>query len=277
MKTIVAPTDFSAASLNAVNYAADMACVTGCSLSLLYALPIMVAEVPMPVYGFDDNEKYEKEKIENLRHDLLLRIKDRIKIYTKVVTNDILSGITDFCSTVNPYAVVMGAETAGGLERLLGDAITTEAVKQLNWPVIVVPADAKFSNIRRVGLACDFRGVVDSIPFDEIRNIVEEFKAELHILHVNETTPENFSDGAVEESGWLQEMLYGLHPKYHFIKGSDIEKSIEEFADTNKLDMLIVIPKKHSLRHRIFNPSYSKQLVLHSHVPVMAVHEQGKS
>jgi nucleotide-binding universal stress UspA family protein len=39
MQTIVTPTNFSAASLNAVNYAADMACVIGANLSLLNVVP----------------------------------------------------------------------------------------------------------------------------------------------------------------------------------------------------------------------------------------------
>jgi nucleotide-binding universal stress UspA family protein len=276
MKTIVAPTDFSATSLNAVNYAADMACVTGCSLSLLhvYALPYVVGEVPLPLYGADTSENYESEKIEALKSDLLLRTHDRVKIYTVVRQGNILAEIDSFCENTNPYAVVMGAETAHGLEAFLGGALTVDAVKELKWPLIVVPADARFSNIRKIGLACDFRQVLDTIPFDEIRKMTDEFKAELHILHVNETTPDNFSEGAIEESAWLQEMLYGLNPKYHFIKDSDIEKNIEEFAEKNQIDLLIVVPKKYKLMHRLFEPSYSKNMVLHSHVPVMSVHEQ---
>lgn len=276
MKTIVVPTDYSPSSLNAVNYAADMACVTGCSLSIIhvYKPPYVVAEVPLPDIGAESSESFEKEKLEKLKSELLLRTFNRIKIYTAIKEGNILAEIEIFCKNVNPYAVVMGTEKAEGLEAFLGGSITLEAVKELNWPLITVPAFARFSNIKKIGLACDFRQVVDTIPFDEIRKMVQEFNAELHVLHVNETTPENFSEGAVEESAWLQENLYDLHPQYHYIQGSDIEMSIEEFSDKNHIDLLVVVPKKHKLLHRLFQTSYSKNLVLHSQVPVMAVHEQ---
>jgi nucleotide-binding universal stress UspA family protein len=276
MKTIVAPTNFSPVSLNAVNYAADMACITGCSLSVLhvYALPLVVGDVPLPLYGEDTREKYESEKIEALKSELLLRTKDRVKIYTVLREGNVLGQIDDFCKSVNPYAVVMGAETAGGLETALGNDFTIGAMNDLKWPVIVVPGGARFSNIRRIGLACDFKDVPETIPFEEIRKMVNEFSAELHVVHVGENSEGAFSPETIEESGWLQEMLYGLAPKYHFITGSDVEKGIEEFAEKNQLDMLVTVPKKHNLLHKMFSPSHSKQLVLHSHVPVMSVHEQ---
>ena len=51
MKTIIAPTDFSPISLNAVNYAADMAVSINADLSLLYVclLPITYGEAPYPI------------------------------------------------------------------------------------------------------------------------------------------------------------------------------------------------------------------------------------
>jgi nucleotide-binding universal stress UspA family protein len=48
MRTIIAPTDFSAVSLNAVNYAADLAVAINAELILLHVvqIPITVSEIP---------------------------------------------------------------------------------------------------------------------------------------------------------------------------------------------------------------------------------------
>lgn len=275
MKTIVAPTDFSEISLNAVNYAADMACITGCRLTLLhvYPMPIVISDVPFPVYGNDNTEKYDNERLEKLSSDLLLRTKERIQIYTEAMQGDVVVCINEYCKQVNPYAVVMGEETATGIEQFLNAAAATGAVKQLRWPVIVVPGGAKFSAIRKIGLACDYKDVPETIPFKEIKNMVNEFHAELHVIYVREPSESSLSPDTVEESGWLQEMLYEIKPKYHFISNNNIEEGIEEFTKSNNLDLLIVVPKKHNLLHKMFKKSHSKQLVLHAHVPVMAVHE----
>jgi len=46
-----------------------------------------------------------------------------------------------------------------------------------------------------------------------------------------------------------------------------------DFEEKNKIDLLIVLPRRHNLLGSIFHKSHTKQLVLHSHVPVMALHQ----
>lgn len=275
MKTIIAPTDFSPASLNAVNYAADMACVTNCELLLLYIHPyaLVAGEMLVTAYGDDNNKAYQKEKLDKLREDLLYRTRDRLKITARVEEGDIQAKIEECCLLVNPYAVVLGPETAGRIGEIIGAAITTDAIKNLQWPVIVVPENVHFASIKRVGLACDFKQVVHTIPVKEIKAVVKELNAELHILHVHDDGGVAYDVDTIEESGWLQEMFYDIQPKYHLINNNNIEEGIEQFADDNKLDMLIVVPKKHGVLHNLFAKSHSKQLALHSHVPVLSVHE----
>ena len=107
----------------------------------------------------------------------------------------------------------------------------------------------------------------------EITDLVREFKAEFHVIHVSEQSGSSYSAETVEESGFLQEMIGDLHPKYHFIRDTDIERAISEFAEKNDLDLLIIIPKWHSVISKIFGHRHSTKLVLHTHVPVMAIHE----
>ncbi|WP_026770258.1 universal stress protein [Asinibacterium sp. OR53] len=275
MRTIIAPTDFSPVSLNAVDYAADMACMLGARLTLfhVYAIPVPVGEVPMPAFSIELLEADAEQKIEKLKEKLLARTGDRIIIHNEIKAGDVLFRLTEYCATVKPYAVVMGAETASGIERFLFGGKTTGALDRVQWPLTIVPPLTKFKNIRKIGLACDFREVIESVRVKEIRELVEEFKAELHVLHVSEEPRNAFSSETIEESGLLQEMLGEMHPKYHFIKNPVAEQGIIEFAEKNKLDLLIIIPKKHSLISKIFHYSHSKQIVLHAHIPVMAIHE----
>ena len=150
---------------------------------------------------------------------------------------------------------------------------TLTALKKIQCPLLVVPPFTQFSNIRKIGLACDLKDVLDSVRVREIKELVDEFRAELHVLHVSEETRDTFRPETIEESSLLQEMLDGMSPKYHFINDPVIEKGVIEFAEKNKLDLLIIIPKKHSLVSRLFRYSLSKELVLHAHMPVMSIHE----
>ena len=57
------------------------------------------------------------------------------------------------------------------------------------------------------------------------------------------------------------------------IRKEEIEEAIFGFSEENNIDMLIVIPKQHNAISRLFRHSVSRGLVLHAHVPVMAIHE----
>jgi nucleotide-binding universal stress UspA family protein len=133
-----------------------------------------------------------------------------------------------------------------------------------------VPRDVRFSNIKKIGLACDFDNVVHTIPTDELRLLVKDFGAVLHVLNTGKRT--EFDPEVVFESGLLQEMIVDLKPEYHFITHDDVDKGILDFVDQNHIDLLIVLPKRRQLLEKLIHRSHTRQFVLHSHVPVMALH-----
>ena len=275
MKTIIAATDFSPMSLNAANYAADMARMTDAQLILfhVYAVPMAMSDIPVANYDVDQLESDATRFIERLKEKLLDRTGKRIIIHTEVRAGEVVTQLFDYCSKIKPDTVIIGAESVNGIERALFGGNTLTALKKIQCPLLVVPPFSKFSNIRKIGLACDLKDVLDSVRVREIKELVDEFRAELHVLHVSEETRDTFRPETIEESSLLQEMLDGMSPKYHFINEPVIEKGIIEFAEKNKLDLLIIIPKKHSLVSRLFRYSHSKELVLHAHMPVMSIHE----
>lgn len=275
MRTIIAPTDFSSVSINAVNYAADMACLLSANLTVFHAYPIPqpVSEIPIAELSLGALRADAEKKISALKEKLLDRTGERIIIHNELRAGDVLLQLTEYCNEVNPYAVVMGTETLNGPERFILGGKTTGAVKRLQAPLFVVPAAARFKRISKIGMACDLKKVIETVRVEEIKELVTEFDAELHVLNINTDGKEIPGGGAVEESGWLREMLGELHPQYHFINDPDVEHGVISFCERQKLDLLIIIPKKHNLFSNMFRHSHSQALVLHTRIPVMSLHE----
>ncbi|MBK9486552.1 MAG: universal stress protein [Chitinophagaceae bacterium] len=101
--------------------------------------------------------------------------------------------------------------------------------------------------------------------------LVHDFNAELHILNIGKK--EVFDADIVFESGLMQEMTLALKPTFHFIDNENTDEGIMDFAEKNQIDLLIVLPHHHNLLTGIFHKSHTKQLVLHSHVPVISIHQ----
>lgn len=275
MKPIIAPTNFSPASKNAVNYAADLAASLDRDLTVVHVCPLPLAynEIPPTINMGQMVEDAEKE-MKLLQDDLLLRVGDKIKINTKVLLGSVVPELKRICNEAQPFAIVMGTEQKGAFERLLTGGYAIDTVRQFSQPVFVIPPQATFKGFKRIGLACDYKDSEESIHLDDIKAIVKASRAELHVLYVGEDNSwEDFDNEMVEDVGWLSMHLEELKPAYDFVTAGKIEDGLNQYAEEKELDLLIMVPKKHGILSRMFLQSVSKQVVLHTHVPVMSIHE----
>lgn len=271
MKTIVVATDFSAAASNAATYAADMALAVKADLFLLhvYQLPMYYGEVPVQI-NVDDWQKDAENSLYQLRKELEKQTQGQVTIHTEVRLGNYLPELEAVCEKLDPYTVIIGSTGKSAAERVLFGSNAVYAMKHLAWPVITVPYGTKFTSIHKIGLACDLANVANTVPVDELSLLVNDFNAELHVLNIGKE--EAYDPDTIYASGLLGEMLVKVKPQFHFLSHKDTDQGILDFAEKNNIDLLIVLPKRRSLPEAIMHKSHTKQFVLHSHVPLMALH-----
>lgn len=273
MKTILIATDFSDTATNAAEYAADMAMAVDAGLLVVnvHQIPYSLGELPVA-------SSTESEIIQQVENDmnalvahLAKKTDHKLNIKSEIRAGEFLHELKHICQQVKPYTVIMGSQGRTGIERLLfgGHAIT--AMKNLTWPLVTVPQGSKFSAIKKIGFACDLEDVIETTPVDEIKRLVKDFNAELHILNTGKS--DEYSPELVFEAGLMQELLAMIKPQFHFISSGNVDEGIIAFAENNLIDLLVVLPKRHSLLDMLVHKSHTRQLILHSHVPVMALHQ----
>jgi nucleotide-binding universal stress UspA family protein len=275
MKPIIALTDFSPISLNAAKYAADMARSLNSGLSLLHIvlLPMTFSEVPYPPESMTELMKGAEQRMLELKNELVERTAGKIKIETAISTGSILTETENHCKAKEPYAVIMGTQGTSAMERVFLGSNTVGLIKHLSWPLFIIPPKAKFNGISKIGFACDLKKVDETIPFPELRSMVKEFNAELHVLHAGSEREGSYTAETAAESRSLQNSLQDLKPTFHFLTDGKPENVISEFAEKNKLDLLIVVPKRHNIIELLVHKRHSKKLVLQTQVPIVAIHE----
>jgi nucleotide-binding universal stress UspA family protein len=273
MKLILVPTDFSPISENAVKYATDMAMAVGSSLMLVnvYQLPISFSEVPLVTISMDDIKKISEEKLNELKHNIETITGDKIKIYTESKLGDVTEELIKLCKTLSPFAITMGTRGTTGTGRFFLGSNTIAVISKVDIPVFVIPPGVRFKPMRKIGLATDLREVVESTPVGKIRQIVQFFNAELHVLNVDYQR-RHFTASTPEETMNLDSLLAGMNPVYNFIENKDINEGLNEFVEKNDIDLLITLPKRHSILERFFEKSTTRELIHEAHIPVMCIH-----
>ena len=276
MKTIIVPTDFSPTSINAANFAANMAIAIDAEILLLNVFNIPLAysgDVPLMLLSVEDLKKASLEQLELLKEKMTKSSSGKVTIKVQSQMGNTVDELEILCNQIKPFAVVMGAKGTSGIEKVLFGSTALTAIRHLTYPVMCIPDGIEYGKgIKKIGFACDFEHVAETTPVHYIKEIVKEFNAELHILNVD-YKDRHFSPAARQESFLLHEMFKDLNPEYHYINDDDVEFGIYVFAIENNLDLIIAIPKKHKLLEGIFKPARTRQLISKSQVPVMCVHE----
>lgn len=277
MKLIIAPTDFSAISDNAIRYATDMAVAMGTNLMLVnvYQLPISFSEVPLVTISIDEIRKISEDKLAEIKHDIESITENKIKIYTESRLGDVSEEITKLTDTLAPFAIVMGTRGTTGTGRFFMGSNSISVISKVGVPVFIIPPGVRFKPFKKVGLATDLKEVVDHTPVAKIRELVQFFNAELHVLNVDYHR-KHFTPSTPEETLNMDSLLAGMNPLYDFIEDKDIDQGLNDFAEKNDLDLVITLPKKHSMLERFFEKSTTRELIHETHIPIMCIHRKVK-
>ncbi len=276
MQTIVVPTDFSAVALNALHYAAEMAARLKTSITLfhVYQIPVSYSDsqAPLPVINVSDIEEVSRQRLNELKTEVEQKTDGSVSVQIESRLGVVDIELESICEELQPFAIIMGTRGASKVERLFLGSTTLSVLRKLTVPVVVVPPGAVYEGIRKIGLACDFKAVADTIPAATIKAWVHAFGAELLVLNVDYDN-RNFRPDTPEQSVLLHKLLAEASPKYHFIESEKVEDGISRFAEQNKVDLIVTIPKKQRLLDRLFQRSHTSNLAVHSHIPIVSIYE----
>lgn len=279
MKNILVPTDFSTTAQNATLYALELAAQLGAAKIVLYnsyEIPVTIDPMVPGVQMLDiESIKEGSEKsLENEKYKLS-SLNRSIEIETISEYGALTTGLDSICEKAGADLIVMGI-TGGGLlsEKLIGSN-TISVAKHTRIPVIIVPADAKFTKVSQVMLLSDFDHADETIPIVPVRKLLAETKGKLFVFNLEEVPDQYgvmYPSNMMGESYAMHTLLKDLNPEYHFSHKKNYIEAVNEFAHEHAIDLIITIPKKHSFIESFFKSSHTKMLAFHSHVPLMVVH-----
>lgn len=273
MKKIIVATDFSNAGNNACLYAAEMAVKIKADLILLHVVHLPLSATDLPVTFDVAAEKKEAMRTLGLLQQALCgKVFDKISISTAVFVGTFFYELNRLCEKIAPFVVVLGSQGRSAMERTFLGEHAVYTLKHLPWSVLAVPEDVHFTQIKKVGLACDMQQIAKTLPTKEVREIIQTFHAELHVI--NTESKASFSPDSVYEAKMLYELLDDLSPSYDMLTGKNDDETIIEFAEKNNIDLLVVLPKRHTLIDKLLHHSHTRRFVLCSGVPVLTIHSE---
>ena len=275
MKTFLVPTDFSDTSKNAARYAANISKQYPDVHIILYNVSdkIVVGSDSSPL----EDDEHSRRKIMELA---LESIKNDLSNITTCQISTVAEEDSSFIDALERYSrhhgvdlIIMGITGSTKLEQIFMGSNTLKIVERNTCPVMIVPPQALFKGIQDIMLTTDFKDVERSIPRKQLEGVLTLFKANLHIVNVDDEHYVEVTEEYKAQRGKLESMLKAFSPQFYFIRLFDFVDAVNQFVEDKEIDLIITIPKKHSFLDKMFKTSYTKKLAYHSHVPIIAIHE----
>jgi nucleotide-binding universal stress UspA family protein len=260
MNIVIVPVDFSEISFNAARYA----------VKLLTGHP-EVEIILYHTYDKPDAQENRVEALEKLKQELLQNREANITILTEI--GDFLEELEKLARHRQADLIVMGITGRSSLAQVFMGSNALKMAENKFCPVMIIPPNAAYSEIKNVLLTTDLKNVISTTPSAPIKKVLATFDAKLHIVNVNSEHYIELSEDYAAEQQKLKDMFAEFSPECYFLRLYDVDDAINHFAQDKNIDLIITVQKEHSMVHKLFVTSHTKKLAYQSTVPVMVVHE----
>ncbi len=272
MKTILVPTDFSDASKKALDYAISLAGLMQAKIILYHAyhIPVPTTEMPVMIISPEELEKNNSERLGLFKKEVAKNAAVEIECITS--PGFAVDEICEIALEKDVNLIVMGITGTSKLEHIILGSVTTGVLKDSKKPLLIIPDNATYKTPKKIAFACDYHDPIGISHIQQLKYFVKLFDAELFVIHV-ELPDEKILVKEAISGVRLEDELEGISHSLHFPTHTNIIDGLNEFQQSHQIDLLIMIPKKHSLISRIFHSSNTKQMAFHTHIPILALHE----
>jgi len=276
MKTILVPTDFSKASDNAIEYAVEIAKATHAGLILFHAyrVPIIATEAVVVIPATGDIEQYALHNLKETKRKIQLQHRIGLEIECICKCGFAVEEINFYTNEHAIDFIVMGMHGAGYLTEKLIGSVTTSLIRDSNCPVMAIDQHVKFRTIKKIVLACDYKKIRKPLLWT-LKDIAQLFDSHIYILNIMNEAELVLNDSQSASCGSALEHAFSrVEHSFHYKTNEDVVDGINEYVINEQMDMVVMIPRKHSGLETLFHEPNTKRMAFHTHVPVLALHEQ---
>lgn len=278
IKHILFPTDFSQNAENAFAFAIDLAKKNGSKISLVH-----VYEVPLvpPSNIFVSRSKtmsYAEELMATAINQKMDELFEKVDMHDVpyeciIQKGDAQRVIQDIAAYNGVDIIVMGTKGETEDRELFMGSVTKNLIQNVYCPVLAIPGDYTAGNIEQIVYTTDLE--------DDELNVVKYmehfsklFGSKLTILHLDNDVP-------VKQKQLLEIKNYietheNANISFQDIIVADVISGIEVYIAENEIDILAITTKTTSLIDKIFHRSLTKEVLFHTHIPILAFNRKMK-
>jgi nucleotide-binding universal stress UspA family protein len=260
MLQVIIPLDFSETSFNAAHYACNM-----------YKNRADINIILYHYYAVGEDVATAENYLASLKTEFHA-CTPNIESITESGDN-FIDSLATYAHIKTAYMIVMGLTGKTALAQRFSGSNTLKMAEKNVCPVLIVPAEAKFTTIENVVITSEMKYVEENPTLLAVKRVLQDFKPSLHILNVDDSHYISLTEAFRIERDKMEELLKEFNPEFYFMRLYDFHEAVNLFTEDKNIDIIIIAPKHHSFYERLFKTQHTKKMIYQSKVPVLAVYE----
>jgi nucleotide-binding universal stress UspA family protein len=277
MKNILFPTDFSHNANRALEYAVEIAALTGATLQLLHVYTPTVSKTNI-VSAFltdeiGDATREAQEKLSVIT-DTIQHEYPNSSLLSQVGVGETNEVILETANANNIDLIIMGTLGASNLTKMIFGSNTAKIIEESNCPVLAVPSNCTYRVPKKILFATNF-SYNDLEAVKSLALIGEAFKAEIILGHVDVSE----SDEEIEEHPAMDKFLKEAKTLIKYprifskvVNDHNVSMGLDKIIEESDIDMFALSTHKRTWFEKISNPSLTKKISNYTHIPLLAFH-----
>lgn len=278
MKTLLVPTDFSTCAGGAINFAVELAKLSGADLALLH-----VCEISETIFSDQTglNAETNRELMETANRKLLLHkdaieAAENIRVTTHLFTGSVNASITQAATDLDADLIVMGTVGMGNLTEKIWGRTATHQIGKSGVPVMIIPLQYEAKKIDNVLLATNHFEEQEYI-LNPVVELADLFLSRLHVAVFTDTRKDS-AGKYLEQEKMLDAYKTMLLNRYgedslavSHLAGSDFEQSLQQYVEEQGIDLLVMITYQQNFISQLFSTSQTRKMAYHTNIPLLVI------
>lgn len=285
MSHILVPVDYSVNAKNAYIYALQLAERLRMNIKVLHVYN--TSALPYEAVYFEGEDSIENVDEHKLRayvrsapndvdyEDLQVPKGVDIK-FESVINLSVAAGIRLAADEDDVDMIVMGTTNKTGVFVNWLGSTASQVSETAPKPVLLVPPKVKFENYRRIVVANHYE-TTEKATLSQITAWAELFGSALHFVHVvfpKDKSPHELIGRATTEQLLTMDPPLRIAFEVTNLKHESVADGLENYAEEQQADLLIVVNKKRSNWSALLRRSLTQRLALATKRPILIMHEE---
>lgn len=273
IRTILFPTDFSPLADNSFRYALSFAKEFDAEIVMLNAYHFTSAESRFAPVDLLEDLHGERQENTFINFEKYLKMADNEGFGRLSLTPLVKDGFADemileASKQIKPSLIIMGSKGSKDIAGRIFGSVTLAVARESKVPVLIIPATATYTGLNHIAYAADFKE--DNLLYEDYLSRLSDFlKAHLFFAHVyrKEVILDNKDKAA--EARLIDTARSHPRQSYHKLSGESTESGLDKFVQQEKINWLVLMPRRLPFFQEIFHKSLSRSLVRHLSIPLL--------